>query len=250
MKNNILLLAGFTVIVLGGIVLFQNNDGPAKQSSTSETSEKKKNQETVKSFYDLTSPSSTTVIVNKHNKLPLDYTPDLSVPNVRLRLGSAEQQMKFSKVAIADLEAMFKSASKDSVNLVFGSGYRSASLQEQFYKSYVAQDGQEAADTYSARAGYSEHQTGLVVDITSPSGICHLEICWEESAEGRWAAENAYKFGFVVRYPEGKDAITGYQYEPWHLRYVGIEVALAIHESNFTTLEEFFELEPAPDYKN
>ena len=200
-----------------------------------------------KSQYSLTDPSSQWVIVNKLNGIATTYIPELIVPNVRLRLSSTEQQMQLNVTAQKDLEAMFAAAEADDVNLVFGSGYRSAALQKQFYDSYVTVDGQEQADTYSARPGHSEHQTGYAVDITSPSGICHLEICWEDSAEGKWVAENAHRFGFTIRYIEGKERTTGYQYEPWHLRYVGADLAEQLYITGFT-LEEFFDLPQAPDY--
>ena len=96
--------------------------------------------------------------------------------------------------------------------------------QKQLYDGYVAQMGQDEADKISARPGTSEHQTGLAFDVTLPSGECFLETCLGAMPEGEWIAANAYKYGWIVRYPEGKEDITGYSYEPWHLRYVGIEV--------------------------
>lgn len=195
-----------------------------------------------KSFYSTTEPSSLWTVVNKKHSLdPKSYAPsDLSAPAVRLRLGSGEEQMKFRKIGQTDLIAMFNAAFKDGVNLVFGSGYRSYALQKQFYDGYVAKDGQAQADTYSARPGHSEHQTGLAVDLTSPGGKCHLEICWQETPEGKWAALNAYKYGFILRYPNGKEEVTGYQYEPWHFRYVGKELSNEMHNQKIETLEEFF----------
>jgi zinc D-Ala-D-Ala carboxypeptidase len=163
------------------------------------------------------------------------------VPDVRLRLGRSAEQMQFSAQATEDLKKMFEAAANDGVELVFGSGYRSYELQKQFYDSYVAQDGQEAADRYSARPGTSEHQTGLTVDITSPSGQCHLEICFEDMPEGQWLKANAHTYGFIIRYLDGKEHITGYQYEPWHLRYVGEDLATELHDSG-ETMEEFFGL--------
>lgn len=200
-----------------------------------------------KTQHSLTEPASLWVIVNKQRSLPINYVPaDVIVPSVRLRLGSSNEQMKFSKRAEADLKAMFAAAQTDGIRLVFGSGYRSATLQKQFYDSYVAQDGQAAADRYSARPGHSEHQTGLGVDITSPSSTCHLEICWEDTPEGQWVAKHSYKYGFTIRYQQGKESITGYQYEPWHLRYIGKELAAQVKNSQ--TLEEFFGLPAAPNY--
>ncbi len=196
-----------------------------------------------KNKYSTDEPGSVWQIVNKKRALPANYVPeDLIVPDVRLRLVASEQQMKFRQIAEADLVAMFNAAKEAGVTLVFGSGYRSYELQKQFYDSYVARDGQAAADRYSARPGTSEHQTGLSFDVTSISGKCHLEICFEDLPEGQWIKAHAHKYGFIIRYPDGKESITGYQYEPWHLRYIGKELANEYHKTNTKTLEEFFGL--------
>ena len=197
--------------------------------------------------YSLTDPESIWVVVNKQNGIPISYKPDLIVPNVRLRLAGTEQQMQIRPDVAKAIEAMFTAAKKDGINLVFGSGYRSGALQQQFYNSYVARDGKAAADRYSARPGHSEHQTGLAFDLTSPNGKCHLEICWQDTPEGKWTAQNAHTYGFVLRYQDGKEAITGYQYEPWHFRYVGRELSAQINQSG-QTLEEHFKLPAAANY--
>jgi D-alanyl-D-alanine carboxypeptidase len=129
-----------------------------------------------------------------------------------------------------------KAASAPKMKYV--SGYRSYAKQEQLYNSYVANDGQAAADTYSARPGFSEHQTGLAVDI-GEGGSCDLETCFENTASAKWVAANAYKYGFIVRYMKGKEASTGYQYEPWHLRYLGVSEATSVYNSG-KTLEEYY----------
>ena len=202
-----------------------------------------------KTKYSTEEPASPWWVVNKKRALPAGYVPaDLIVPAVRLRLDKGEEQMKYSKQAEPALKEMFAAAKANGVNLVFGSGYRSEALQRQFYNSYVAKDGQAAADRYSARPGTSEHQTGLSFDATSTSGKCHLEVCFENQPEGKWLSERAYEYGFIIRYPDGKEEITGYQYEPWHMRYVGKELAKEMHDTGFTTLEEFFELPAAPNY--
>lgn len=202
-----------------------------------------------KYMFKLDEPGSPWWVVNKKRPLPAGYVPpDLGVPNVKLRLAAGAEQMQFSKSATPALEEMFAAAKQDGVNLVFGSGYRSETLQRQFYNSYVAQDGQQAADRYSARPGTSEHQTGLAFDATNVTEKCHLEICFESTLEGMWLKQNAYKYGFIVRYPNGKELVTGYQYEPWHMRYVGKELALEMHNTGVETLEEFFGLPAAPSY--
>jgi len=202
-----------------------------------------------KSLYSISEPGSPWWVVNKKRPLPEGYVPsDLDIPNVRLRLDRTAPQMPLSKLAIPALEEMFAAAKQDGVELVFGSGYRSEALQRQFYNQYVAQDGQAAADRYSARPGTSEHQTGLSFDATASNGACHLEKCFEDTPEGSWLAANTYKYGFIVRYVEGKESVTGYDYEPWHMRYVGKELAAEMHKTGIQTLEEFFDLPPAPDY--
>ena len=133
---------------------------------------------------------------------------------------------------------MFDAAAKDVTQPVFAVVTRRIAA---FYDAYAARDGQAAADRYSARPGTSEHQTGLSFDVTAADGSCHLEVCFENTPEGLWVAENAHLFGFVIRYPEGKENITGYQYEPWHLRYVGPALAEQLHDTG-QTLEEFFDL--------
>ncbi len=195
-----------------------------------------------KTQYSIDEPGSIWWIVNKTRPLPDGYVPaDLVTPAVKLRLGAGAPQMQFSKTAEDALIKMFNAAAKDGIILVFGSGYRSYALQKQFYDSYVAQDGQAAADRYSARPGTSEHQTGLSFDATNVSENCHLEICFAETPEGAWIKNNSYKYGYIVRYPNGKESITGYQYEPWHLRYVGTELATELQKTG-QTMEEFFDL--------
>lgn len=199
--------------------------------------------------FSLTEPDSLWVIVNKHYSLSEKYVPaDLSTPRVKLRLNANEEQMKLAKPAHKDLVAMFNAAKKAGVTLVLGSGYRSGETQREVYTRAVAQDGQASADRLSARPGHSEHQTGLALDLSSADNTCFLETCWATTKEGKWVAANAHKFGFIVRYPRKKTSITGYLYEPWHVRYVGRELSQKIHNAK-TTLEEYFELEPAPDYK-
>lgn len=129
--------------------------------------------------------------------------------------------------------SMQKDAAKIGLNLYISSGYRSYSYQQSLYQRYVDSDGQEKADTYSARAGHSEHQTGLCFDLNT------INDSFANTAEGIWVSENCHKYGFIVRYPKDKQNITGYKYEPWHLRYVGVEFATELYNSNLT-IEEYF----------
>lgn len=219
-----------------------NNQQPNEATQEHKTKSEKEPDTFNKQKHSIDEPGSIWQIVNKNRRVPANYVPaDLIVPDVTLRLARSSEQMKFRQIAEQDLIDMFKAARQDGVQLVFGSGYRSYALQKQFYDSYVARDGQEAADRYSARPGTSEHQTGLSFDVTSPSQTCHLEICFKDTPQGQWVEENAHKYGFIIRYLEGKEDVTGYQYEPWHLRYVGKELAAEVNKTS-QTLEEFFGL--------
>src|SRR5690606_15597257 len=104
------------------------------------------------------------------------------------------------------------------------------------------------AQAQSARPGYSEHQTGLTADLVGRPAACSIQICFGDTPQGQWIAKNGWRFGFVVRYPEGKTDVTGYIYEPWHVRYVGTYLSTEMHDTGILTLEEFFGLPPAPDY--
>jgi len=195
--------------------------------------------------YDIDSASSLTVVVNKHRPLdPPSYVPDylVRVQTEHLRTEAAEAYQRMSRAAEVD-----------GVNLVAVSGYRSSAHQASLYDSYVAQYGQATADTIAARPGYSEHQLGLAMDVANADGACALQACFEDTPVGAWVAEHAGEYGFIIRYPEGEEAVTGYTYEPWHLRYVGPALvedlqAAAEADARVNTLEEFFGLEPAPDY--
>ncbi len=249
------IILGLPVLVIGAGLLYkvltQNSSEPVTtaQPEVSEHVDKTTDENSFdKDQYSLSDPNSIWVIVNKRRSIPIDFVPDLTVASVRLRLARSEQQMNINTQTAPAIEAMFIAAQNEGVTLVFGSGYRSGALQRQFYESYKAKDGQAAADTYSARPGHSEHQTGFSVDLTSPDGRCHLQTCWQDTAEGKWAAANAYKYGFILRYPQGKENITGYQYEPWHFRFVGKELAAEIQKTG-QTLEEFFNLPAANSYE-
>lgn len=158
------------------------------------------------------------LVVNKSYGLPSDYNP-----------GGLTQE------CAAQFELLRQGASEDGINIYLSSGFRSYGTQQQLYNSYVSYYGQETADTFSARPGYSEHQTGLAIDcnIVSDSFI--------GTPEAIWLAEHCHEYGFIIRYPEGKEDITGYKYEPWHIRYVGTELADYIYESGLT-LEEYFNI--------
>ncbi len=157
------------------------------------------------------------LIVNKSYTVPREYGSGIT----------AETQAAF--------DSMQAAAAQEGLTLFICSGFRSYDYQNTLYNNYVARDGQAAADTYSARPGHSEHQTGLALDINSTDGSMAT------SAEGLWLAEHCAEYGFVIRYPKGKEHITGYMYEPWHIRYLGVDLAEELTSSGLT-VEEYFGL--------
>ena len=182
------------------------------------------------------------VVVNKKYSLPIDYKPsDLVVPNVSFSYSGVLEQSYMRAPAAKQMEKMFADAKADGVTLNAVSGFRSGSRQTVLYNNYVARDGKAAADQYSARPGHSEHQTGLVFDISAPSVGNGLTAELGDTKEGKWIANNAAKYGFIVRYDRGFQSRTGYTYEPWQIRYVGVGPATQI-KNNGQTLEEYMKV--------
>jgi zinc D-Ala-D-Ala carboxypeptidase len=198
--------------------------------------------------FSLTDPASPWVVVNKHRPLqPADYAPaDLVQPNVSV-MASGQARLLNSTTAAA-AEVMFAAAARDGVVMVLASGYRSYATQVATYNGYVAARGQADADTASARPGYSEHQSGWAFDIGDGGGACSFQPCFADQPAAVWAKANGHRFGFVVRYPLMFHLITGYYYEPWHLRYIGVEAATDMVRRGINTVEEYFGLEAAPGY--
>jgi zinc D-Ala-D-Ala carboxypeptidase len=196
-------------------------------------------------LHSLDDPESLWVIVNKARPFSvIDYAPaDLVAPPV-----PSSYSPLLRPEASDALVALFDDAASAGIELKLHSSYRSYSLQKRVKADSVARFGQEVSDARSARAGHSEHQTGLVVDLTGINGACTLQACFGQTPEGQWLAENSWRHGYVLRYLEGQTAITGYIYEPWHFRYVGLELAAEVWNQGYPTLEEFFGLPPAPDY--
>lgn len=189
--------------------------------------------ETVENPYDIL------VLVNKNYALPDHFEPhDLVVPSVRFPFEEDDPKKQLREEAASALEDLFKEADQEGIKLFAQSGFRSYDRQEAIFAANVERHGEEHANTYSARAGESEHQTGLVMDITSQSAQFDLTTDFGETEEGQWVKEHAHEYGFIIRYPEGKENITKYQYEPWHLRYVGKKAATDIVNEDIT-LEEY-----------
>ena len=188
-------------------------------------------------------PYEILALVNKSYALPSDYEPhDLVVPDVRFPFTEFHEKKQLRKEAAIALEELFSAADREGIELFAVSGYRSYERQEAIFAAYVEQHGEEHANTFSARAGESEHQTGLVMDVSSQDVGFDLVTEFGETKAGKWVAENAHKYGYIIRYPKGKEHITKYQYEPWHLRYVGVNAATEIYENDLT-LEEYLGVE-------
>ena len=191
-----------------------------------------------KSAHSTTDPASPWVVVNKARPLtPIDYAPtDLTYPDVP----NINHQPMRQETAAA-LVAMFQ-AGRSEAGLTFSvqSAYRSFESQTRVYDDDKAQHGEAYADTDTARPGHSEHQTGFAVDISAVPASCSLDACFGDTPHGRWLAANAWRFGFLLRYPADKVPVTGFTYEPWHFRYVGVPLSTQLHTTGVTTLEEFF----------
>jgi len=174
-------------------------------------------------------------IVNKNYKLEQNYIPN-DLEKISLEYSCDNKYLR--KVARINFEKMAKEAKENGFNIIAVSTYRSYDYQEKLYNNYVKEKGLYYADMASARAGHSEHQTGLAVDIADLS----LDYDnFEDTKEFTWVKENAHKYGFIMRYPKAKFHITGFKYEPWHYRYVGINTAKYIYKNNIT-LEEYKKL--------
>lgn len=187
-----------------------------------------------------TIPSSITVLVNRKYLLPSTYIPNnLVVPNVNFSFSYLSDKRKMRKIAATALEKMFAAASEKGIELYGVSGYRSYARQKEIYDRNVAIRGKAATDAVSAMPGSSEHQTGLTIDVSAKSVNYRLDQSFGDTKEGKWLAEHCHEFGYIVRYPYKKEKITGYSYEPWHIRYVGTTVAKYLYTNNLT-LEEYY----------
>ena len=186
------------------------------------------------------------MIVNKHYCLePVEYVPSDLKTLSPIPMKFSGQQLRAE--AAAAMKRMWTDAGAEGITWSISSSYRSYSFQSGIFFNNVNTKGREAAERSSARPGCSEHQTGWATDIYQ-SDACRLQQCFGDEPAGKWVEANAYQYGFIVRYPRNKEGVTGYIWEPWHMRYVGVQLATALHESEHTTLEDFFGLEPAPSY--
>lgn len=187
-------------------------------------------------------PGALDALVNKNNNLSSTYVPEdlVKLEGIPTVLENPEIN-QLRKPAYLALKELFKAAGDEKgYELYARSGYRSYGTQKDLYNSYVKNHGQASADKYSAKPGQSEHQTGLSMDITCAAMNFQLDDTFGNTDEGKWVSENAHRFGFIVRYPKDMEAVTGYFYEPWHIRYLGVELATKVYESGLT-YEEYLE---------
>jgi serine-type D-Ala-D-Ala carboxypeptidase len=171
------------------------------------------------------------LIANKTYALPQDFIPT----NPDQPVNADRSSTCLDKTLMSASNTMLKDATAKGLNIYIASGYRSYNYQVNVYNRYVKSDGASVADTYSSRPGNSEHQTGLCFDLNT------IEDSFQYTNEGKWVNDNCYKYGFCIRFPKGKDSATGYQYESWHLRYVGVDLATKLYNNgDWLSLEEYF----------
>ena len=156
------------------------------------------------------------------------------------------QLAKVTAVALTQMAAGMLKAKAGT--LLLNSGYRSFDTQKIVHERQVARLGLKAGEALAARPGYSEHQTGLAADVSAAGQGCVIQVCFATTKAGKWLAANAWQYGFILRYPNGQTATTGYQFEPWHFRYVGVDLATEMKSQNITVLEKFWKLPAAPSY--
>jgi len=228
----------FVSIGLFGLLLFPsvNNFSPALAHN--------------QTIHSVDQADSLWVVVNKARPLNhLKYKPaDLVVvDSAGININPYGRKMrKDAADAAVELAKAMNSVGKG--RLIIQSAYRSYSEQLAVHDRQVSRYGLKDGEALAARAGYSEHQTGLAMDVSARSQGCQIRVCFGETKAGSWLAKNAYKYGFIVRYQNGATPITGYQYEPWHLRFIGIDAATGMHNKKIHTLEQYFKLPAAPKY--
>ncbi len=216
------------ILVLGTIIFVGGGNPLIGLSNHKDSYIKNQNLENT------TANSSYLMLVNKENPLSLDYKPsNLIKPNIKFLSSTSDESKYMEEKAAKALEELFQGAKKENIILIGSSAYRSYRSQVRVLKDEINSKGVDYANKYVAKPGKSEHQSGLAIDVTNEAR------CFDKtSPEAQWLANNAYKFGFILRYPEGKEDITGYNYEPWHIRYVGKDAAKEIYDKNIT-LEEY-----------
>lgn len=180
------------------------------------------------------------LLVNKKQGLEKNYVPKDMKPVLYFARDRSEEGRYLQQEAAGQFNQMAEDALAEGIEFVMTTAYRSFGFQTTLYNNYVAASGQAEADKFSARPGFSEHQTGLAVDVSSASVGYALTVEFENTAEWEWLNRHAAEYGFIQRYPKDKTEITGYMYEPWHFRYVGVEAATVVQREKIT-LEEYLD---------
>ncbi|NLC97075.1 MAG: M15 family metallopeptidase [Erysipelotrichaceae bacterium] len=187
---------------------------------------------TIEVIVDIDSDNSINKLANKEKLISDTYVPEL------VQVEGTDKKLR-PEAADAYLE-MVEAAKNENINIILISGYRSYSEQRSLWYTYEEKYGRKYANRMDATPGASEHQLGLAVDLGGADGKCKLYECFENTSTGKWLFENAYKYGYILRYPKGKESVTGIMYSPWHYRYIGKEEAQKVFDSNLT-LEEFYQ---------
>lgn len=227
-KNKLLILCALTT----ALCLTGCEKEEIKEEITQEElieQEKAKQEEKIKEALSLYKEGETPLyidgilVVNKDYRLPENFTNELNAE------------------VLEQFEVMKADAKKEGLDINIRSGFRSTETQTMLYNNYVQRDGVEKANRYSAKPGHSEHETGLAIDISNGDYTTSIGDWFNDTPQAKWLYENAHKYGFILRYPEGKEDITGYKYESWHYRYVGVEHSQYFNQNNLT-LEEYLGL--------
>ena len=197
-----------------------------------------------------TEPDSRWIVVNKIRPLnPINYVPsDLVAPKFGTLNANPYGRKLRKEASTAAYRLAMAMYAEGKGSLIIQSAYRSYAEQKIIHARQVERYGLKAGEALAARPGYSEHQTGWALDVSDRGQGCQIRVCFGQTKAGSWLAKNAYKYGFIIRYPNYATPVTGYQYEPWHLRYVGKGLAKVMHDDRVLTLEKFFKLPAAPNY--
>ena len=209
----------------------QGNEDTSEETTEEATTEEAVTEEKITYIGTVVGYTSKGYVISQKNGIT--YVNNVLVANKTYSLPESYNPGDLLSDCAKAFKEMQSAASKEGLSIWNASGFRSYELQKSLYNRYSDRDGKEAADRYSARPGHSEHQSGLAIDLNE------ITSSFKDTAEGKWVAANCHKYGFILRYPEGKEAQTGYMYEPWHIRYVGVDTATKIYNSGLC-LEEYF----------
>ncbi|HTE57451.1 MAG TPA: M15 family metallopeptidase [Verrucomicrobiae bacterium] len=239
-KKKLIIVLIIVALIIAGLVAIGKRVKTAEDTKESPTNAQQSGFN--KSQHSLDQAGSIWWVVNKSRPVGNSYAPDdLVIPDIPIRSGAGTDERRVSQKIAVPLQQLVAAAKQNGVNLLLASGYRSYDLQQTVYAQNVKQLGQAEADKVSAKPGTSEHQTGLSLDIGATNRKCEIDICFADTPEGQWVAQHAHEYGFTIRYLQSKENKTGYSYEPWHLRYVGPELAAELKKTG-QTMEEFFGL--------